>query len=91
MTSPSSPPTDRFATLVSVILILIVVAVLFFAKEIFVPLALALLFSFLLAPLVTRFETLAAAARPGGAAGGGARVRGARGRRLPRRHTGASI
>ncbi len=40
------------------ILVLIVVAVLYVAREIFVPLALALLFSFLLAPLVTRLERL---------------------------------
>ncbi len=54
---PSSPPqNDRFTTLVSVVLILIVVAVLLVMKEVFIPLALALLFSFLLAPLVTRFE-----------------------------------
>ena len=56
MTNSSPPSADRFATLVSVILILIVVTVLNVAKEIFIPLALALLFSFLLAPLVTRFE-----------------------------------
>jgi predicted PurR-regulated permease PerM len=48
--------SEKFATLLSVALILIVVAVLYFAREIFVPLTLALLFSFLLAPLVTRFE-----------------------------------
>ena len=42
--------------MVSILIILIVVAVLYFAKEVFVPLALALLFSFLLTPLVTRFE-----------------------------------
>lgn len=36
--------------------IIIIVAVLYFAKEVFVPLALALLFSFLLAPVVTRLE-----------------------------------
>ncbi len=55
---PSSPAnsSDKFATLVSVLLIMIVVAVLFFMKEIFVPLALAMLFSFLLNPLVRRFE-----------------------------------
>ena len=57
MASPVTAHTpERFATLVSVLLIIIVVAVLYFAKEIFVPLALALLFSFLLTPLVTRFE-----------------------------------
>ena len=48
--------TEKFATLLSVALILIVVAVLYFMRDVFVPLALALLFSFLLAPLVTRFE-----------------------------------
>ncbi len=48
--------TEKISSLLSILMILIVVAVLFFAKEIFVPLALALLFSFLLAPLVTRFE-----------------------------------
>ena len=47
---------EKLSTLLSVVIIIIVVAVLFFAKEIFVPLALALLFSFLLAPLVRRFE-----------------------------------
>ena len=57
MASPVTSDTpERFATLVSVMLILIVVAVLYVAKEIFVPLALALMFSFVLAPLVTRFE-----------------------------------
>ncbi len=58
MATPSntSHTPERIATLVSVLLILIVVAVLYFAREIFVPLALALLFSFLLTPLVTRFE-----------------------------------
>jgi predicted PurR-regulated permease PerM len=34
----------------------LVVAVLYFAREIFIPLALAVLFSFLLAPLVTRLR-----------------------------------
>ncbi len=56
---PALPPantSERISSLLSILMILIVVAVLFFAKEIFVPLALALLFSFLLAPLVTRFE-----------------------------------
>ena len=48
--------TEKFGTLLSVALILIVVAVLYFMRDVFVPLALALLFSFLLAPLVTRFE-----------------------------------
>ncbi len=56
---PALPPAntnEKISSLLSILMILIVVAVLFFAKEIFVPLALALLFSFLLAPLVTRFE-----------------------------------
>ena len=35
---------------------MLVVAVLYFAREIFIPLALAILFSFLLAPLVTRLR-----------------------------------
>ena len=54
-TAPASS-SDRFATLVSVLLIIIVVTVLFVMKEIFVTLALAMLFSFLLNPLVRRFE-----------------------------------
>ena len=52
----SASNSDKITSLLSILMILIVVAVLFFAKEIFVPLALALLFSFLLTPLVTRFE-----------------------------------
>ena len=57
MASPVTSNTpERFATLVSVMLIIIVVAVLYVAQEIFVKLALALMFSFVLAPLVTRFE-----------------------------------
>lgn len=48
--------SEKFATLISVALVLMVVAVLYVGREIFVPLALALLFSFLLAPLVTRLE-----------------------------------
>ena len=59
MPSPVTSNTpERFATLVSVMLIIIVVAVLYVAREIFIPLALALMFSFVLAPLVTRFERL---------------------------------
>ena len=45
--------TSRSTSLLSVVF---VVAVLYFAREIFVPLALAILFSFLLAPLVTRLR-----------------------------------
>jgi predicted PurR-regulated permease PerM len=44
---------SRNTTLISVV---VVVAVLYFAREIFIPLALAILFSFLLAPLVTRLR-----------------------------------
>ena len=54
--SPVSDNSQKFGTLLSVALVLIVVAVLYFGREIFIPLALALLFSFLLAPMVTRFE-----------------------------------
>ncbi|MHA3770128.1 AI-2E family transporter [Verrucomicrobiota bacterium sgz303538] len=36
--------------------VLLVIAVLYFAKEFFIPLALAILFSFLLAPLIKRLE-----------------------------------
>ena len=55
---PTAPAnsSDKFATLVSVLLVIIVVAVLYVMKEIFVTLALAMLFSFLLHPLVRRFE-----------------------------------
>ena len=56
MPAPTSTQSEKLSTLLSVLMIIIVVAVLYFAKEIFVPLALALLFSFLLAPLVRRFE-----------------------------------
>src|SRR5437868_8657305 len=44
---------SRSTPLLSVVL---VVAVLYFAREIFIPIALAILFSFLLAPLVTRLR-----------------------------------
>jgi predicted PurR-regulated permease PerM len=47
--------TSRSTPLLSIVL---VVAVLYFAREIFIPLALAVLFSFLLAPLVTRLRHL---------------------------------
>ena len=53
---PAATSSDKFATLVSILLIIVVVAVLYFMKEIFVTLALAMLFSFLLNPLVRRFE-----------------------------------
>jgi predicted PurR-regulated permease PerM len=48
--------SETLARVLSVISLLIVVAVLYVAREVFIPLALALLFSFLLAPVVTRFE-----------------------------------
>jgi predicted PurR-regulated permease PerM len=56
ITRSTTSQTERFGTLISVALILIVVAVLYFMREVFIPLTLAALFSFLLAPLVTRFE-----------------------------------
>jgi predicted PurR-regulated permease PerM len=48
-----SNTTSRSTPLLTVVL---VVAVLYFAREIFIPVALAVLFSFLLAPLVTRLR-----------------------------------
>ena len=43
---------------VTLVAVLLVAAVLYFAREIFIPFALALLLSFLLAPLVTRLQRL---------------------------------
>jgi predicted PurR-regulated permease PerM len=51
MNRPNS--RSRNSTLLSVVL---VVAVLYFARDIFIPIALAILFSFLLAPLVMRLQ-----------------------------------
>ncbi|HXT10754.1 MAG TPA: AI-2E family transporter [Candidatus Angelobacter sp.] len=52
--NPQNPnPTSRNSTLLNVVL---VVAVLYLGREIFIPVALAILFSFLLAPLVTRLR-----------------------------------
>ena len=55
MARPGDIPTkgSRFVVLAS---ICIVVAALYFAQEVLIPLALAVLFCFLLAPLVTRLE-----------------------------------
>ena len=55
MATNRSNPVSRngTSTLLSVVL---VVAVLYFARDIFIPIALAILFSFLLAPLVTRLR-----------------------------------
>jgi predicted PurR-regulated permease PerM len=53
--SDMSAKSSRFLTLASVVL---VVAVLYFAQEVLVPIALAILLSFLLAPLVRRLEHL---------------------------------
>src|SRR5688572_30477252 len=47
--------TFRAVTLVAVVLI---AALLYFAREVFIPFALALLLSFLLAPLVTRLQRI---------------------------------
>ena len=57
---PNRPPPatnpERIARLLALMSILITVAVIYFVREVFIPLALALLFSFLLAPVVTRLE-----------------------------------
>lgn len=53
-------PSEMLGKALSFILILLGVMVLYFGREIFVPLALAVLFSFLLTPLVTRLEKLRA-------------------------------
>src|SRR5256885_9396488 len=56
MTRPEmSPKTSRFLVLASIVL---VIASLYLAQEVLVPLALAALLSFLLAPLVHRLERL---------------------------------
>ena len=58
MSTRSQPPTnpERVARLLTMVTVLIVVSVLFVAREVLIPLALAMLFSFLLAPVVTRLE-----------------------------------
>jgi predicted PurR-regulated permease PerM len=53
--SDISTKSSRFLTLASIAL---VVAILYFAQEVLVPIALAILMSFLLAPLVRRLEKL---------------------------------
>ncbi|MGA3170380.1 MAG: AI-2E family transporter [Chthoniobacteraceae bacterium] len=58
MKMSSLDQSEKLAKVVSVILMLVAVAVLYFGREVFIPLALALLFSFLLAPLVTRLEKM---------------------------------
>lgn len=59
MTRPPRPnQSDLINRLLSLGLLLVSVTVLWAAREVFIPLALALLFSFLLAPLVTRLERL---------------------------------
>ena len=55
-THPQPTNPERIARLLTMASILIVVCVLFVAREVLVPLALAMLFSFLLAPVVTRLE-----------------------------------
>ncbi len=52
----TTPLVALLTKVLHVILLLVAVAVLFVAREVFIPLALALLFSFLLAPVVTRLE-----------------------------------
>jgi predicted PurR-regulated permease PerM len=51
--TPSAPPFARFITLASVC---VIIAALYFAQEVLIPLALAMLLSFLLTPLVQRLE-----------------------------------
>src|SRR4051812_12605188 len=51
--STSAPPFGRFITLASVC---VIIAALYFAQDVLIPLALAMLLSFLLAPLVRRLE-----------------------------------
>lgn len=59
MTHPPRPnQNDQINRLLSLALLLVAVTVLWAAREVFIPLALALLFSFLLAPLVTRLEKM---------------------------------
>ena len=56
MTPTPVNPTTLLTRVLYLVLILVTVAVLYFAREVFIPLALALLFSFLLTPVVTRLE-----------------------------------
>src|SRR4051812_1431530 len=51
--SPTGPKSSRFVLLAS---ICVVVAALYFAQDVLMPVALAMLLSFLLAPIVSRFE-----------------------------------
>src|SRR4051812_41380189 len=51
--SASAPKSSRFVLLASVC---VVVAALYFAQDVLIPLALALLLSFLMAPLASRLE-----------------------------------
>lgn len=53
------PPSSReFARLLTIVTAVVTVAVLYLAKPVLVPLALAILFTFLLAPLVTLLERI---------------------------------
>ncbi len=73
MTRTADPkPRHRFLVLGTVC---VVVAALYFAQEVLIPIALAILLSFLLAPLVRLLEQVQAAAGGGGAAERGAGVR----------------
>ena len=90
MTPVSTPSNDRFATLVSVLLILIVVAVLYFAEGGFHPARAGAAVQLPARAAGHALRALAAAAHPGGAARGGAGLRGARGRGLPRRRCSCS-
>lgn len=55
MLRAKSPRTSNLLTLVAIVL---VIAVLYFAREILIPLALAILLTFLFMPVVTQFEKL---------------------------------
>ena len=56
MNSAPVNPSTLLARVLYLVLILVTVATLYFAKEVFIPLALALLFSFLLTPVVVLLE-----------------------------------
>lgn len=57
-THKSIPSAESLATISNVILSAFIVASLYFGRELLVPLALAVLLTFILAPLVTRLQRL---------------------------------
>src|ERR1700722_14407351 len=54
----NTPAEDSRTLKESLVPLVFALAVLYFARELFIPLSLAILLSFLLAPLVSRFERL---------------------------------